>query len=75
MASGFLLSMLSPVWRAKLLGGIGTDEGKKLNLEDEDESLFSRMVALGCGESVAFGRLEELLGLVRIADRYQVEAI
>ena len=47
-----------------------------LNMDEEDEPLFSKVVALGCGETVTLGEgLEELIGLVRIADRYQVEAI
>ncbi len=45
----FLLSMLSPAWRAKLCGEIGNDAGKILNMEEGDESLFWKAVALGCG--------------------------
>ena len=75
-ASSFLLCMLSPAWRAKLCGEVGADEGKLLNLDDLDESHFSKVVALGCGESVTVGKgLDELIELVRIADRYQMEAI
>ena len=70
------MCMLSPAWRAKLCGEVGADEGKLLNLDDLDESHFSKVVALGCGESVTVGKgLEELIELVRIADRYQMEAI
>ena len=72
--------MLSPAWRAKLCGEIGINGGKLLNLEEEDRSLFSKLVALGCGESVSIGSgrdspLDELIGLARVADRYQVEAV
>ncbi len=55
-------------------------QGKLLNMEGEDKSLFSKLVALGCGETVSIGcgmdsPLEELIGLARVADRYQVEAV
>jgi hypothetical protein len=76
MASGFLLSILSPVWRAKLCGEIGTSEGRVLMMDANDETLFWKVVALGCGESVIVGEgLDELIGLARMADLYQVEAI
>jgi hypothetical protein len=72
----FLLSMLSPVWRAKLCGDIGTKERKLLIMDGEDELLFLKVVTLCCGEAVTVEKgLSELLGLARIADRYQVEAI
>ena len=74
------MSMLSPAWRAKLCGDIGANEGKTLIMEEEDGPLFSKVVALGCGESVSVGTgrdppLDELIGLVRMADRYQMEGI
>jgi hypothetical protein len=77
MASGFLLSMLSAVWRTKLCGEVGSKEGHMIIcMDEEDSSLFSKVVALGCGETVALGEgLEELIGLVRMADRYQMEAV
>ena len=55
MASGFLLSILSPVWRAKLCGEIGASEGRVLMIDADDEKLFWKVVALGCGESVTSG--------------------
>jgi WD40 repeat protein len=74
--NGFLLCMLSPVWRAKLCGEVGTNVRQTLSLGEEDASLFSKVVALGCGRSVTVsGGVEELIGLASIADRYQVEAI
>ena len=76
MSNGFLLSMLSPVWRARLCGGVGANEGQVLNMEGEKETLFTKVVALGCGRSVLMGSgLEELSELARMADRYQVEAV
>ena len=45
-------------------------------VEEEDEFLFWKVVALGCGETVSVGSgLDELIGLALMADRYQVEAI
>ncbi len=74
--SGFLLSLLSPVWRAKLSGEVGTNDGRMIIVEEEDEVFFWKMVALGCGETVSVSSgLDELIGLALIADRYQVEAI
>ena len=74
--NGFFLSMLSLVWRAKLAGEIGTNEGQALMMEEEDQLLFSKAVAPGCWESVTVDNgLYKLLELVRIADWYQVEAI
>ena len=78
MASGFLLSMLSPVWRAVFCGGIGTNKGPVLviMMEEVEESLFSKLIALACGKSVTVDRgLQELIELVQMADRYQMEAI
>jgi hypothetical protein len=75
-SNGFLLSMLSPVWRARLCGEIGVNKGRVLDMDEEDASLFMQVVALGCGNSVQVGRgLEGLMELVRMADQYQVEAI
>ena len=72
MANSFLLSMLSPVWRAKLCGEVGGNpERRLLNLDSEHVSLFSKVVALGSGASVTLGDgLDELIGLVRMADQY-----
>jgi hypothetical protein len=70
------LSMLSPAWRASLCGEIGNSEGKMLDMDDEDHLIFSKVVALGCGESITVeGGLEELFVLVKIADKYRMEAI
>jgi WD40 repeat protein len=47
-----------------------------LNMDEDDELLFTKVVALGCGESVQVERgLEGLIGLGRMADQYQMEAI
>ena len=63
-----------------MCGDIGADEVKMIIMKEEDESVFSKVVALGCGETVEVGRgldspLDELIGLARFADRYQMEAI
>ena len=79
-ASSFLLSMLSPAWRAKLCGNIGANHEKTLIMEEEDRPLFLKVVALGCGESVSVGTgrdspLDELIGLARMADLYRMDGI
>jgi hypothetical protein len=44
-------------------------------IDADDETLFWKVVALGCGESVTVGEgLDELIGSVRMADLYQMEA-
>jgi hypothetical protein len=68
--------MLSPVWRATLCSEIGINKGWILNMEEDDVLLFSKLVDLGCGKSVKVVRgLDELIEMLRLADRYQVEAI
>jgi hypothetical protein len=51
-ASGFLLSMLSPVWRAKLCGDIGGEARWQLALDGTEVGLFRQLVALGSGAAV-----------------------
>ena len=46
-ASGFLLSILSPVWRAKLCGDIGGEARWQLALDGGEAGLFSKLVVLG----------------------------
>ena len=75
-ASGFLLSILSPVWRAKLCGDIGGAARWQLALEGREAGLFSKLVALGSGASVTIeGGLGGAVELGLMADRYHVEAV
>ena len=75
-ASGFLLSILSPVWRAKLCGDIGGDARWQLALDGGEAGLFRKLVALGSGAAVTVeGGLGGVLELGLMADRYQVEAV
>jgi hypothetical protein len=75
-ASGFLLSVLSPVWRAKLCGDIGGEARWQLTLDGGETGLFRQLVALGSGAAVRIeGGLEGAMGLGLMADRYQVEAV
>ncbi len=72
--------MFSPAWRVKLCGEIGADERNLLKMDEEDKSHFLKVVALSCGESVLIGsgadsQIDELIGLARMADKYQIEAI
>ena len=66
-SNGFLLSMLSTVWRATLCGEFGTHKGRVLDMGEEDATLFLQVVALGCGETVQIVKgLEGLIDLLRI---------
>ena len=69
------MCLLSPAWRAKLCGGIGLGRNW-LDMDEEDPSLFLKVVALGCGETVAINEgMNELFQLASMADKYQVAAI
>ena len=73
-ASGFLLSVLSPVWRAKICGDVGGNTRWQLDLAGDDSYIFSKLVMLGCGTSVTMdGGVDEVVALGRMADLYQVE--
>ena len=75
-ASGFLLSVLSPVWRAKLCGDIGGGARWQLALDGGEAGLFSKLVALGSGAAVRVdGGVGGLMALGLMVDRYQVEAV
>jgi hypothetical protein len=75
-ASGFLLSLLSPVWRAKLCGFIGGDARWQLALDGGEAGPFRQLVALGSGASVTVeGGVGGVVALGLMADRYQVEAV
>ena len=76
MENGFLLCILSPVWRAKLCGEFGNTSTQILKLEEKDETVFSQILALGCGDMVrVVGGLQAIVGLGMMADRYQVETV
>jgi WD40 repeat protein len=75
-ASAFLLSILSPVWRAKLCGEVGSKARWQLALEAGEAGLFGKLVTLGSGAPVMMeGGLEEVMALGLMADRYQVDAV
>ena len=46
------MSMLSPVWRAKLCGDIGGEARWQLALDGTEVGLFRQLVALGSGAAV-----------------------
>jgi hypothetical protein len=59
-----------------MCGEIGNEAGRQLNLDERDESTFSKAVMLGCWESITGERgREDLIALGRFADQYQIEAI
>ena len=75
MMSGFLLSILSPVWRAKICS-VFRFADKRLDLTSEDASSFLTVVKLGCGQSVMVqGGLAGLLDVGRLADMYRIEHV
>jgi hypothetical protein len=75
-ASGCLLSMLSPVWRAKLCRGFSADSRWRLELEDSDLSSFGQILELFSGLQVKLvGGIKELMELGRIADLYGMEDV
>ncbi len=70
--------MLSPVWRAKLCGWLGSagQAIRELHLEEEDGPLFAPLldVCLSTRGTTVLqdAELDELMALARLADRYQV---
>ena len=61
------MSILSPVWRAKLCGDIGGEARWQLALDGGETGLFRKLVALGSGAAVTVeGGVEGLMGLVLI---------
>ena len=59
-----------------MFGEIGNEAARSLSLDESDESIFSKAVELGCGESITLeGGLADLIALGRFADQYQMEAI
>ncbi len=73
--TGFSLSMLSPVWRAKICGEVGCASKGQLELESGEMHAIKKVVELCCGVSVAVDGVTEMLTLGHAADRYQVEAV
>ena len=77
-SSAFLLSMLSPVWRAKLCRGSFFDEGSSciLLLGHSDAIAFHHAVAVGCGAEVAIGGgLAGLIAVGQLADTYGMDGV
>jgi hypothetical protein len=68
--SAFLLSLLSPVWRAKLCRPFTTQGSRTLDLEPGDAAIFPKLLALGCGQPAAARSFCELLEIGRMADLY-----
>jgi hypothetical protein len=73
--SGFVLSILSPVWKAKICS-VFRFANKRLDLTNEDAASFLTAVKLGCGHSMTLqGGLGELLDVGRLADMYRIEHV
>ena len=74
--SGILLSVLSPVWQAKLCRGLDKASRSRLDLTLDDAASFATAVELGCGRSTAVrGGLAGLLSVGRLADAYGIEHV
>ena len=74
------MSILSPVWRAKLCKDIGGGARWQLALDGGEAGLFSKadskLVVLGSGAAVrAEGGVGGVMALVLMADRYQAKAV
>ena len=72
---GFLLALLSPVWRAKLCRGVSPAARRHLELEAADRPAFEDALALACGEPAAADGLAGLAALGRFADRYGLSEV
>ena len=65
--------MMSPAWRPRLCGAFCRSENaSKLALERGEEKAFAQALKLLCGEGVAIKETEELLELLKFADKYQM---
>ena len=70
------MSILSPVWRAKLCGDIGGIARRQLALDGGEAELFRQLVNLGCGAVATMeGRAESVMALGLMARRYQIEHV
>ena len=75
-ASGSLLSLLSPVWRAKLCRGFSANSRWRLELENSDLLSFRHILELFSGLPVKLaGGINELMELGRMADQYGMEDV
>ena len=73
MMSGFLFSILSPVWKAKICS-VFRFANNRLDLTYEDAASFLIVVKLGCGHNMKVqGGLSGLLDVGRLADMYRIE--
>jgi hypothetical protein len=75
-ASNFLLSLLSPVWRAKLCGSFADSSNGRLELQADEEATFQQLLHLGIGATATIsGGLRGLVVVAMMADRYRMEAV
>jgi hypothetical protein len=74
--SSVVLSILSPVWQAKLCRGLTEASRSRLDLTPDDAASFATTVQLGCGQSADVrGGLNGLLDVGRLADTYGIEHV
>ncbi len=74
--SSLVLSILSPVWQAKLCRGLTEASRSRLDLTLDDAASFATAVQLGCGQpAVVHGGINGLLDIGRLADTYGIEHV
>ena len=74
-ASGCLLSLLSPVWRAKLCRGFSKESRWQLKLEESDAANFGKILDLFSGLGTEVAGIHELMDLGRMADQYGMDDV
>ena len=76
-ASGVLLSIVSPVWQAKIYGNVEEDSGQlQLQLGGDEASAFNKLLALSSGTPVMMdGGVEDLFELGQKALLYQMKSV
>ena len=73
-ASGFVLSLLSPVWESKLCR-FSSGPKKIQSLEGEEKETFNSVISLACGKDVTVSGLAALLDLGRLAEKYCISDV
>ena len=71
----FLLSLLSPAWRARLCRPFPAHDTRILHLEPCDAQVFPALLALGCGQPAIATNFGELLKIGMMADCYGLTAV
>ena len=73
--SGFLLSLLSPVWRAMLCRPFSIRSRKTLQLDPCVAKAFPKLLQLGCGQPTPASSFDELVQIGKAADLYGLTSV